>query len=217
MNAARRRSLGAWWLARARAELDASGQFEIMARRLEQRAAPVEIVSMARRAVGEELRHSELCLELAASYLGEAAPALSPNKPDEPSFGVAAQELTTTLHVVLSSCISESIATAFLRVCLAQAESASVRSALRSILEDEIGHARLGWAYLATLAEEEKREVGRAIPALIRTGRDAWLATETPPDRPRGHGSLSRADLESVVSDAIANLVMPGFAHLGIR
>jgi hypothetical protein len=91
-----------------------------------------------------------------------------------------------------------------------------VRSVLKSQLEDEIEHARIGWAHLATSSAREKHEVSRAMPDLLRVAKNAWLSTETPSSRPLGHGSLSRADLEAVVDDAIRGLIVPGFAHLGI-
>jgi hypothetical protein len=213
---AARRSLAEWWSSRARAELDASGHFRLMAERLAVRGAPREIVGMAERAIDDELRHAASCSKLASGYLGEPVDLPEVPEPEQPSFGRASAELVTTLHVVLSSCISEGIASVFLRTCFVQAVPPLVRSVLKSQLEDEIEHARIGWAHLATASDGEKREVSRAVPDLLRVAKNAWLATETPPSRPLGHGSLSRTDLEAVVEDAIRGLIVPGFAHVGI-
>lgn len=213
---AARRSLAEWWSSRARAELDASGHFRLMAERLVLRSAPREIVGMVERAIDDEIRHAESCSKLASGYLAEPLDLPEVRDPEEPSFGHANAELVTTLHVVLSSCISEGIASVFLRTCFLQAVPPLVRSVLKSQLEDEIEHARIGWAHLATSSDDEKREVSRAIPDLLRVAENAWLSTETPRSRPLGHGSLSRADLEAVVEDAIRGLIVPGFAHVGI-
>lgn len=216
MTPAERRDLGTWWLSRAEAEVEASAQFSIMARRLAERGTSSELVAMAERAVGDEVRHGELCVELARRYLEQTLP--SPEAPvvGEPMFGLAGRELATTLHVVASCCMSESIACGFLRECLGRAEPPEVRAVLREILADEIEHARLGWAYAATLGDGEKREVARAVPALLHAVREAWLATLTPPGLPPGHGSLPRADLERVVSEVIQDVIIPGLSHVAI-
>ncbi len=206
-------TVGKFWISRAVAELDASGHFEIMASRLAARNAPSPIVELAKRAVEDEKRHAASCQSVASAYLGTPAPELAPPNPSRPSFGVAGRDLTTTLHVVSSSCISEGIATAFLRACLKQAAGEPVRSALRAMLEDEIHHARIGWAHLATLAQPERREVDRALPALLRLARTTWLATDS--SAPRGHGALSSSDLQAVVDDAIESLIVPGFQRIG--
>jgi hypothetical protein len=96
--------------------------------------------------------------------------------------------------------VSEGIASVFLRTCFLQAVPLLVRSVLKTQLEDEVEHARIGWAHHASLSECEKRDVSRALPDLLRVAKNAWLSTETPSSRPLGHGSLSRADLEAVVA-----------------
>jgi hypothetical protein len=213
----RRRASGVW-SKRVTAELEAAAAFELLARRFQCHGAPPAFVAELRRAADDEARHAEVCARVAERYGGQAV-----TRPDvvapEPRFGVAGPELSTVLQLVLTSCLSEGVACVFLRECLAEATVPVAHAAFRQLLSDEVRHARIGWAYLASgrLGPELKRELGRAVPALVATCRTAWLSTSGAGELPPGHGRIDSEALAIIVESTLSELVMPGFRHVGIH
>ena len=215
-----REAIGAIWAARAEHELGAGAVFEAIGVALGERRTAPEVRTLVARAVQDERRHSELCRRLAARYLSVEVPSPSSPAVTLPVFGDAPTELNATLNVVLNSCISETVAVEFLRVCRAEARGPAVRDALRSLLADEMRHARLGWAHLQSseVSSSERREVGRALPILARMARAAWT-TPTLLDTPAatGHGWLDVARLGSLFDEVMSDVVVPGLAHVGVE
>ena len=94
------------------------------------------------------------------------------------------------------------------------------RRALRLLLRDEIDHARIGWAHLASaeVTSEERREVGRALPVLLRIAREAWSrGSPTTSDAATGHGWVSDARVAAIFEDVLREVLLPGFAHVGVE
>lgn len=204
------------WAARARSELGAAAVFAAAARGLFAEgggAVPHELLWLASRAVCDELRHAEICRYVASRY-GVEPPRAAPPVITEPPFGRG-------IHAVLNSALNETIGSAFLSACLEEADGILVRAALRELLTDEMDHARLGWALLATpgLGGAMRSEVEGRLPELIHIVRGAWFAraVELPKEIPRGHGGLPREEVLRVVEIAIRDVILPGFEHLGIR
>ncbi len=214
-----RRRLAEAWIGRARGELGASAIFSHLVGGLLQRGSDPELVWLASKAVSDELRHTEICRHLASAYAGE--PVAWPECPpvSAPAYGRASPRFTTTLHVVHSCCLSETIGAAYLQGCLAPATGALVRAGLRALLRDEINHARIGWGYLGDprFDAEERRELARALPLLLEHVRTRWRTR--PPgwtDPVEGHGCMMRARTREVVDEAIVTLVLPGLDHVGV-
>lgn len=143
------------WAARARAEREAHLRFDNLASRLNALGARPVVVDMARTAVADEARHAGICDDMTA-YLG-AEPCVA-HRVRAPEFApTALVERDRVLYEVVSfCCINESINAALLTVSLQTAEDRRVADALRAILRDEVGHARLGWAHLSA-----ERRAGR--------------------------------------------------------
>jgi hypothetical protein len=201
------------WAERAASELHAAAAFSAVSKSLFAARAPEEISWLASRAVCDELRHAEICRYVASCYRGGpvARPALGPIV--EPRLGGGA-------YAVLQGAINETIASAFLSACLDEASAPLVRAALRELYADETDHARIGWAVLGAAPPDcpTRREVAVRLPAFVRAARSAWQAraAELPEALPAGHGCLPRAALLHVVDCALEELVLPGFAHLGV-
>lgn len=214
-----RRAIGAVWLSRASAELTTASVTASVARALIELEAVTDVIVLAARAVSDEVRHSQLCHALAGAYLGRKLGHPRARQLEDASFGDAPQELNRLLLVVYHSCLNEGIATAVLQENLRLARAPAVRRALHELLQDDVEHARIGWAHLASSAvgAEARRHVGLALPALLRAVRHAWLDPRDSPDvdRPE-HGCLPHAALAPIVEAAIESLILPGFAHVGI-
>jgi hypothetical protein len=219
LTAAERESVSEIWLARAHGELCTAAVAEQVEQVAHEIGASSEVLQLSARATEDELRHARLCRDLAESYAGRAlllagAPAFA-----APSFGDAPRELSCHLFLIYQSCLNEGIASAYLQENLRLARAPAARELIHTLLCDDVVHARIGWAHLASVrrSTELRRHVTAALPTLLRLARAAWLgpATERDFDCPE-HGCLGRHRHPAIVEAAIQELILPGFAHLGV-
>jgi hypothetical protein len=214
-----RELIGRVWTERAASETGAGAVFALVSRGLFDEGLEAPLSWLAARAVCDELRHAELCRHVAAAYLGSPPPRSAPVHVPEPRFQGSSRRTSRLLHAVLQSAINESIGSAFLRRCLEQAQSPLCEAVVRELLRDEIDHARLGWALLAWpgYGDAARGDTQRLLPTLvgIARGRALERAAELPASLPVGHGCLPGPEVTELVEEAIAELVLPGFEHLG--
>jgi len=89
---------------------------------------------------------------------------------------------------------------------------------IRGLVRDDLVHARIGWAHLASAASgpEVRGHIAAALPTLIRLARDAWLrpGSGSDVDCPE-HGCLGHSRHAEIVDAALRELILPGFAQLG--
>lgn len=214
---AERATLATIWWDRAHSESAVADVFAQVADELAASGAPAELVELARRAHGDEVRHAAICEELAVAYGHDIAPRptrrVRLRDYDQPTV-----RLRTALHALHVCCISETIATAFVEACLGACDSPVLREIHRDHLADEVQHARVGWAYAATLSTEERAAVAEELPHVLQRQLDAWTARigDLPLAGIPGHGYPRREELLQVVHGAIRELVLPGLAHVGI-
>lgn len=203
------------WTERAAAEQRAAFAFTLVARDLLRTGALPEVLALATRAVHDELRHAELCRRLAEGYAG--APVAWP----APVAHGELRGLPPLHQIVISTCISESCGAEVLRVCLADAEAPPARAAIMALLRDDIDHARLGWAHLASgwAPARARATLADALPALLDLVRGAWhrRCGELAPDPPPGHGCATPAAIRAAVDATLRDVVVPGFAHVGVE
>ena len=205
---------------RAELELRGAAAFTVITQALIDLRADSRIIDLSARAIAEEIRHSEIYLELASSYSGSEVvrPEVAPI--EIPAHRGVAPDLRRVLHVVGMCSINETMACAFLELCLGGARSHASRVALREILADEIRHARIGWAYLASVGVRTgtHREVERwLIPMICAQLAGWWRQIETLPEGAvAAHGCPSAAAIEEAAAGLLNALVLPGFAAAGI-
>lgn len=215
--AADREALAAIWRQRAQSESAVGNVFGQVAGELAASGAPAELVALARGAEADEARHAAICEELAIAYGHDGAPRperrVRLRDYDQPTV-----RLRTALHAIHVCCISETIATAFVEACLGACASPALREIHRDHLGDEIQHARVGWAYVATLTPAEREAVARELPMLLQLQLDAWTTRigDLPEAGVPGHGYPPRTELLDAVHGAIRELVLPGFDHVGV-
>src|SRR5436190_11740280 len=116
--------------------------------------------------------------------------------------------------------INETMACSFLELCLAKATEKSVRTGLREVLEDEIRHARIGWAYLGggDITSEDRRLVGQWLRPLLETQWVKWreqIGTLPEIDLAE-HGCPSGPAIAAASLASIRDLVLPGFESAGV-
>src|SRR5689334_16108740 len=95
------------WAGRAEAELRAAGSFTYIADVLLLAGAPDDLVALARRAITDEVRHSQICWQVATAFAGRALPAPRRLPVTIPRHHRAAPELRWVLHVVGQCCLNE--------------------------------------------------------------------------------------------------------------
>ena len=94
-----------------------------------------------------------------------------------------------------------------------------MRAAVRELLRDEVDHARLGWAHLASprMSDATRRAVAVEIRPLLELCRSLWLnERRVDTQLPKGHGCAPLLDLPHIVDDAVNELILPGLRHVGI-
>jgi hypothetical protein len=218
--AEQRAVLAGMWQRRAVSELAAGVAFAVVERELVELRAEPAVLELARKAVADEPRHSALCRHLAEAYGG--APVAPPESPpvEVPRHDGADPDLRRHLHVVAMCCINETIACAFVEACLAEAQGPLVRAIHREHLADEIDHARIGWAHLASPRVDApvRQAVSQWLPRLLEANLRHWeerLAL-LPRDGVPGHALPPVAALVAAARDAVDTLILPGFEHVGI-
>ena len=99
-----------------------------------------------------------------------------------------------------------------------EATSLTARAALHELLKDEIDHARLGYAHLASgfVSSEKKKQIRRAIPTLIELVRRTWSTegASASANAPIGHGGLSPRGIANVLDDTVSSLILPGLEEV---
>jgi len=209
------------WAGRAESELRAAGSFAFIAEVLAAAGAPADLVSLARRAIADEQRHAQICWRVATALAGRAIPAPRRLPVPIPRHRGASTELRRVLHIVGQSCLNETTGSAFLELCRAGATAPLASAALHELLADEIDHARIGWAFVASPAVDAgaRAELAAWLPELVAMNLAAWRA------RPRyavtpaivAQGCPSWDAVDAAVVGAIDDLVLPGFALVGVH
>jgi rubrerythrin len=208
------------WYRRAEGERSASETFRVVAAGLTALDAEPELSALARRAVDDEQRHADRCWQLACIYAGRLLPEAAPRPGELPRYDGASDELRHSLHVVGQCCLNETTASAFLERCLQATKAPAARATFRVLLSDEIDHARIGWAHLASprLSTATRAAIAAWLPSMIAANLRAWHARPDVPTAPvyAAHGVLPLASTNQAVDAAVDDLILPGLRHVGI-
>ena len=218
LSAAAREELAAFWVRRAVGEWQVGRILAELRDLLASVGAPPAVRALTLGAPAEEGRHGAWCLRLARLYAGR--PLARPVVPAAvlPGFWGAEARLRAVYGVTVVSCIHETIATTWLLRCFQRCTAPLPRGILRAMLQDETGHARIGWAYLASpgVTPEDRMALRRRLPKLLGDNVAAWRPRPFVHGPPDGQGVLCPAEHVDVVRTAVAEIVLPGFAEIGI-
>lgn len=118
-------------------------------------------------------------------------------------------------------CLSETITGVYFTEMLGRATQPTARAALESLLEDEIDHGRVGWAYLSTRARDTRLDgLAAALPVLIErtVGRALRKADSSPygDATMESYGWLGRTTALATIRRALRDVIVPGFETLGL-
>jgi hypothetical protein len=216
---AQRSELAEVWLGRCASERRVADAFEVVKSALVELRAGEELVALATRAVDDEYRHEELSLRVASRFAGrelEVPPRLALVVPEHPG---ASDELVCTLHVLGHCAMNETFASVFLETSLELAKAPLARAAVQELLSDEIDHARLGWAHLATLGEAERKAVVPWLLPMARANLGMWRDTRRAYSDDASihrHGAPPAGAVEAALVGAVTDLVIPGLERFAL-
>jgi hypothetical protein len=164
-SAAQREELAQRWQADAQLEHASVASFARFTLDLLAFGAPADLVELAQRAMGDEIRHARLCFGLASVYAGEAlGPAPLNLKGIAPSPNLAA----AVAAAVREGCINETIAALDADERARQATDPIVRDVLLGIAADEADHAELAWRFVKWALRSGDAAVTTAIHDALR-------------------------------------------------
>jgi hypothetical protein len=204
---------------RAALELHGAAAFTIVTQDLIDLRADARIVDFSARAIAEEVRHAEIYRDLAKT-IGTDTPLPRLEPIPIPKYPHVSDRDERMLRVVAMCSINETMACSFLELCLSGATVPHVREAIREVLEDEIKHARIGWAYLGSsdVGARERSVIAATLQPLLRIQWTSWreqIATLPDFDCP-SYGCPSGAAIERASLASMRDLVLPGFSRAGI-
>ena len=219
LSAHHREELARHWLERAAAERRVGDSFAVVRDTLIEARAADELVALAARAVDDERRHAELSVLVASRFANR--PLEPPPRLDlvVPSHEGASRSLERSLHVFGQCCLNETFACAVLEASLSVTTGPFAKAAIRELLTDELDHARIGWAHLASLAPSARASMGPWVLALVQANLYTWRTTSRQyptDDALLAHGALGLALLEGALRTALETLILPGLAHVGL-
>ena len=211
-----RRRLGELWRERAVTEMGAGWAFAQVVTELYALGADGEVLALATRGAHDEVRHARLCAHLASVYLGEPVEARPPKSIAMPAHEGANERTRMQLHVV-GLAVSETLAAGFLQACLAVCEAELPTRIARSHLEDDIAHARVGWAHMASKAfAPDRAAVKPWVPKLIEANLRHWRSRISELPVVPAHGYPEHDALTSALEETARDVLVPGFRHVGL-
>lgn len=216
-----RAAMGSHWRRRERSERRIGRGFARIAPRLRAVGVEAELVALCERAAGEEARHADLCHQL-AELLGGVSVTSEPLPDDAvPAFGSGDERTEVALLILGTCCVNETLATAYITACLEAASVPCAVEANRAHLREEIGHGRLGWGLLASRWVDAplREELSAWLPDMLAANVPMWLRPDAwlPAAGVPGFGHPPHATIRAAIERALAEVIVPGFAYVGLE
>ena len=162
---AERREIGATWAFRAAGEHDTAAQYADLAKRLEALGVAAQTSERVAAAGRDELRHRNLCAEMAARAWYRLPP-FSPTKLRRIAPHRSGEGARACYEMVALYCVTESINATLLLRSWERAADKETRAALHSLLTDEVQHSRIGWGFLSEEAAF-RDEIAPRLPLML--------------------------------------------------
>lgn len=204
--------VAALWQHKAQAELEASTAFAEVHRSAVILGCQKSILRAACEGISDELRHAELCHQVACLYAQQELPEpRAETVADNARFASADERQAALLYIVLHCALNEGIAAGYLKAVMAGARTRLVREATRRLLSDEVRHARLGWQVLGGAPAADRKTLSQALPGLLSTVQKLWVPLPSVHRQcPPGHGTLAETECATIVSEAVSTMILPG-------
>jgi hypothetical protein len=159
----------------------------------------------------DEVKHAELCLTLAAGYLGR--PVDPSQFPLEPQLDLRLDLVDIIDETVVEGCIGETLAAAQAAESLARATDPAVVAALQTTIEDEIRHAELAWRTVVWAidigGERVRSAVAAAFADFVPPTPSVKDLTDVDPVAYAAHGRLTPDEAVRAAMRALREVVEP--------
>lgn len=214
-----REDLVATWLGRAATERRVADAFEVIRDTLADIDAAPALQMLARRAVDDEYRHTEISRVVASAYAGRdlEPPARLPLA--VPKLEGASDELRQVLHIFGHCAVNETTASAFLETCFRSSTGSLARAACRELLSDEVDHARIGWGFLETVRMSLREQMTPWLLPIVRANVRIWRETRRShlDDRTLAeHAAPPPTVLDATLVGAVDQIIVPGLDRLSL-
>lgn len=185
--------------------------------------APAPLRDLVDIAVADEHRHTQWCSQMAVRLGGVAGrePRVLGHRPL--AFDGLTESENRVVRAIFAGCISETIALHVLRESQADLPRGAIFDVNRQHMAEEVGHARVGWAFLAWLAAGEAGQpswrplLERTLPVLLELAGQSWRGgARDDLEGLRCVGFLAATHVEHGIQRALHEVIVPGFERFGI-
>ena len=208
----------------AAGEYNAITLFARIASALALHGAPIDLVTAAARVPGDEARHADLAMRMAALLADDDGAILIDQVALEGQWQQPMSHESLDGTMVEVAAIGETLAAALLTGCRRRAVDPVAKGVFGALVADEIHHARLGWYYLtwrspAWSRAERQRVADRAAALVVDVerrffrGRDAPRGSER---AARALGVLDSAAQQEIVRQVMEDEIVPALDALGL-
>jgi len=206
------------WTEDARCEHAAVASFARFTLQLLALGAPAELVARAQRAGADELAHARAFFGLASAYAG------APIGPGPLVTSDALADGVDVEHVVIATvregCIAETISLVQLATALANVRDPALRSVLATIVEEELEHVELAWAFVDWALAHGDAHLHAKVTAAFATAETAIPRSPAPEPAHAhaatwsAHGRLSAQARSDAAHATLREIVRPCAARL---
>lgn len=205
------------WAMRESVEWEAREQFHHVSEWLKaQGPEHHKLHLMAQQCSEEEMRHAKLCQKLLT-----LSPTSVPLRKPESSGLLGPENLSISKRVLYTaaalSCVTETLSTALLLEMNKTAEPGLFQSVIKEILEDEIGHSKIGWALLQHFGESHSLSwLSEYIPEMLRTSFN--LENSIPLNQDLSYwGILDNSTVREIFFSTTREVIIPGLKIFGVE
>lgn len=213
------------WAQRAQSELGAENRFRQLTEKLADLGAQDTVVTLARRAQGDERRHAIMCAQVARKYghsTGFERFSTSSTDLQKSWEQRKSPEERLLCEVTLMCCITETVNASLLNSIYGSSHTNTTRNVIYQILKDEVKHSQIGWAHLSF--EESKRDC-RFLENYLDEMLEFSVKDELflpPPGDPKDTDSFDYGVMPVALrldqfKETMIQVVFPGFEKFGLN
>jgi len=208
----------------ATGEYGAVDVFARLAAALATNGAPFDLVAAAARIPSDEIRHADYAIRMASLTAGEDVVLDFDRNNFEKRWERPIEQGELDELITEVSAIGETLAGALLTACMRVASDPVAKAVFKSLVADEVHHARLGWYYLVWRAPqwsraERQRTADRAGDLVADAEVRFWHGRDAPrgsAKAARALGVLDSATQREIVRRAMELEIVPALDALGL-
>jgi hypothetical protein len=217
LTAEERRIVADYWWSRSEGELTSWVGFGHVLEDLRAEGSPSAVLELAERAVRDEHKHSMFCREWAIRFGHPGDGEVRPRS-EEPLRFRGATDAENRLLRILMCCFTETVGCFILRHVRQVVNDPDLRLLNQRHLADELQHSRVGWGHLATLRAEQRERLRAWAPAVLSVLPEACCeGAELDREELVPFGYFTPRLLRAAHDEALAEVILPGLVHLGLR